>query len=637
MTTRILLVEDNPSDADLVEMAIRRAVPDLEIRQVQTEREFVKELEQFQPDLIVSDHNLPQFSGHRALQLARSSNAYRPFLLVTGSLDEETAVEYMKAGANDYLLKDRTARLGAAVLGALKLARQRAALDLQQTLLQKVIDTDPNMIFVKDFDGRFVLVNQAVALVYGCQVSDLLGKSDADFNTNPAEVDHFLRNDRAVMESGQPLLIPEEPVTNPVSGETRWYQTIKVSLSLPGHGRRMMLGVATDITQRRLLEDQLRQSQKMEAVGRLAGGIAHDFNNVLTAILGYSQMLLADLEPGDNRREDLQEIEHAAERAATLTRQLLAFSRRQVLHPQVLNLNDLVENLDKFLRRLIGEDIDLKVHFTPDLWPVLADQGQLEQVLMNLAVNSRDAMPKGGKLTIETANAELDEAYAHSHITVKAGPYVMLAVSDTGAGMSEETRARIFEPFFTTKGAGKGTGLGLSTVYGIVKQSGGNIWVYSEPGRGTTFKIYLPRATESSPAPGLPRKETTGVRGSETILLVEDEDPVRTLAGKVLRGLGYRVLEAKLGREALAVAQAHQGEIDLLLTDVVMPEYSGSELARQLADIRPAIRILFMSGYTDEAIIHHGVLESNIAYLQKPFTPDSMARKVREVLETRAG
>jgi two-component system, cell cycle sensor histidine kinase and response regulator CckA len=631
VSTRVLVVEDNPSDVDLVELAVRRAVPDLEIRQVDNEADYRLALQEFRPDLIISDHKLPRFSGPRALEISRQQDPHRPFLLVTGSIDEETAVEYMKSGASDYLLKDRTARLGAAVLAALKQARQRNALNLQQLLLQKVIDTDPSMIFVKDYDGRFVLVNRAVAEMYACSVDDLVGKTDADFNTNPAEVEHFLVNDREVMTSGEPKFIAEEPVTNPATGITRWFQTIKVPLVLPGYDR-MMLGVATDITPRRHLEEQLRQSQKMEAVGRLAGGIAHDFNNVLTAILGYSQILLTDLPEGDARREDIQEIEHAATRAATLTRQLLAFSRRQVLQPQLLDLNGLVENLDKFLRRLIGEDIDLLVRASPDLWLVSADPGQMEQVIMNLVVNSRDAMPTGGKLTLETANMTLDAQYAQRYISVRPGEYVMLAVSDTGTGMDEATQARIFEPFFTTKGSGKGTGLGLSTVYGIVKQSGGNIWVYSEPGRGTTFKVYLPRETQTSDPVRLPRTEATVLTGTETILLVEDEDAVRTLAGKVLRGLGYTVLEATLAREAVEIAGKHAPGIDLLLTDVVMPGHSGAELARMLMDSLPKLKVLYMSGYTDEAIIHHGVLAANIAYLQKPFTPTALATKVREVL-----
>lgn len=633
MTTRILMVEDDADDAALVEATVRRVVPDAEVTRVQTESEFVKALETLQPSLVLSDHNLPQFSGARALQLCKRDNPRRPFVLVTGSLDEETAVQYMKAGADDYLLKDRPARLGAAVLAALEQARQRNALDLQQMLLRKVIDTAPSLIFVKDWDGHFILVNQAAADIYGTSVDHLVGKTDADFNPNAEEVARFLADDREVMDTQTPKLITEEPVTNPATGITRWFQTIKVPLTLPGNLHHLVLGVGTDISQRRGLEEQLRQSQKIEAIGRLAGGIAHDFNNVLTAILGYSQILLSDMEAGDPRREDMQEIERAAERAASLTRQLLAFSRNQVLQPQILNLNGLVGNLDNFLRRLIGEDIDLRTRLAPDLWLVSADAGQIEQVVMNLAVNSRDAMPSGGKLTIETSNVVLDQDYARHHIAVVPGDYVMVAVSDTGIGMDEVTKGRLFEPFFTTKGPGQGTGLGLSTVYGIVKQSGGNIWVYSEPGRGSTFKIYFPRASGAEVEPGGKVAPTT-TRGSETVLLTEDEDGVRQLASKVLRAQGYQVLEASSGREAITVAEAFSGKIHLLLTDVVMPEFSGSELAKRIGVVRPGIRVLYMSGYTDEAIIHHGVLTANIAYLQKPFTPEVLARKVREVLES---
>ncbi|MEO8199801.1 MAG: response regulator [Gemmatimonadota bacterium] len=633
MSPRIVLVEDNAVDADLISSSLQRAIPDLEMRRVDTEDAFRTALDEFNPDLIVSDHQLPQFSGRQALALTREQRPRCPFLLVTGSLDEETAVEYMKGGATDYILKDRTGRLGAAVLGALQQAQQRKAFDLQQMMLQKVLDTDPSLIFVKDFDGRFVLVNQAVADIYHCPVRTLVGKTDADFSQNPEEVERFLRDDQEVMVSQQPKLIAEEPVTDPSTGLTRWFQTIKVPLTLPGNERQMMLGVGTDITLRRQLEDQLRQSQKMEAVGRLAGGIAHDFNNMLTAIMGYSQILLTELPVENPQRVDLEEIVRSAERAAALTRQLLAFSRRQILQPQNLNLNDLVENLDRFLRRLIGEDIDLKLGLTPALGPVFADAGQIEQVVMNLAVNARDAMPVGGKLTIETANIDLDDIYSQEHLGVAPGPYVMIAVSDTGVGMTDTTKAQIFEPFFTTKPPGKGTGLGLSTVYGIVKQSGGNIWIYSEPGRGTTFKIYLPRAAQTAEQLRTRPAMAAVIGGSETILIAEDENAVRALAAKALRRQGYTVLEAARGAEAMALAEEHS-KIDLLLTDVVMPEYSGSELARQLLKLRPAIRVLFMSGYTDEAVIHHGVLTSNFAFLQKPFTPDILARKVRVVLDT---
>jgi len=633
MTTRILMVEDDADDAALVEATVRRVVPDVQVTRVQTEAEFLKALQATQPDLVLSDHSLPQFSGARALQLSKQENPRRPFVLVTGSLDEETAVQYMRAGADDYLLKDRPARLGAAVLAALEQARQRSALDLQQMLLRKVIDTAPSLIFVKDWDGHFILANQASADVYGTTVEDLVGKTDADFNPNSDEVARFLADDREVMDTQKPKLITEEPVTNPATGITRWFQTIKVPLTLPGNLHHLVLGIGTDVTQRRDLEDQLRQSQKIEAIGRLAGGIAHDFNNVLTAILGYSQILLADMGEGDARREDMLEIERAAERAAALTRQLLAFSRRQVLQPQILNLNTLIGNLDSFLRRLIGEDVDLRTHLSPELWLVSADAGQVEQVVMNLAVNSRDAMPSGGKLTIETANAELNHDYANRHVAVVPGEYVMIAVSDTGVGMDETTRGRLFEPFFTTKELGKGTGLGLSTVYGIVKQSGGNIWVYSEPGLGSTFKIYLPRAAGDAAVEAPYKAPPATTYGSETVLLVEDEEAVRQLASKVLRSQGYQVLEAKDGRQAIAAAKGYADPIHLLLTDIVMPEFSGAQLAQRIKDIRDEIKVLYMSGYTDEAIIHHGVLAANIAFLQKPFTPEQLARKVREVLD----
>jgi two-component system cell cycle sensor histidine kinase/response regulator CckA len=387
-----------------------------------------------------------------------------------------------------------------------------------------------------------------------------------------------------------------------------------------------------DLTERRRLEGQFHQAQKMEAVGQLAGGVAHDFNNLLTVILGYTDLLAAKLDPGSLEVRDLDEIRKAGERAATLTRQLLAFSRRQVLERKVIDVNALTVRTENMLRRVIGEDLQLVTVLDPALRRVFADAGQLEQVIMNLAVNARDAMPRGGKLTIETANVELDQAYARQHGPVKAGSYVMIAVSDTGVGMSSDTLAHMFEPFFTTKEQGKGTGLGLATVYGIVKQSGGYVWAYSEVGKGTTFKMYLPLAEEGTEAEPLVAVEPAALAGSETVLLVEDEESVRALSRSILKRYGYTVLEAGSGKGGLDVARDYPLPIHLLLTDVVMPEMGGTDLASRLETLRPGVRVLYMSGYTDDAVFRHGLLEKGRFFLQKPFTPENLARKVREAL-----
>ena len=387
-------------------------------------------------------------------------------------------------------------------------------------------------------------------------------------------------------------------------------------------------------------EERFRQAQKMEAVGRLAGGVAHDFNNLLMVMRGYGELLLNRLDANDPLRRNAEEIQKAAERATALTQQLLAFSRKQVLQPKVLDLNAVVTEVEKLLRRLIGEDIELAAVLDLALGRVKADPGQMEQIILNLAVNARDAMPRGGRLTLKTANVTLDQAYAYArqHVGAAPGPYVLLAVSDTGIGMDAETRSHIFEPFFTTKGAGKGTGLGLSTVYGIVKQSGGTLWVESAPGRGTTFEIYLPLVEEVAAGgelhPALPAP-TPG--GTETILVVEDEMSVRKLAAEFLGSNGYTVLEAQDGGEALQVCEEHRAPIHLLLTDVVMPGMSGWELAERLAGARPEMKVTYMSGYTDDAIVQHGVLEEGTAFLQKPFSLDALARTVREVLEAGRG
>ena len=627
------MLEDNDSDAALIRRELARLTPAPDIQRVATEAAYVAAIREFSPNIILCDHNIPTFGGREALELARAALPDVPFILVTGSLDEETAVAYLKAGAADYILKDRLVRLGPAVIEALERARQRQELRRQERLLRQIIDANPSLIFVKDWDGRFVLVNQATAEIYGTTVASLVGKTDADFNPNKDEVAHFLRDDREVMSSARSKLIGEEPVTNPDTGEKRWFQTIKVPLRLPDDDLPKLLGVATEITERKRLEEQLLQSQKMEAVGQLAGGVAHDFNNILTAIVGYTDLLAAEFGPGNRHLEDLEEIRKAARRAAALTRQLLAFSRKQVLEPRVIDLNGIVQNLDKMLRSLISENIELKTQLADDIESARADPNQIEQVIMNLAINARDAMPEGGSLTIETANVTLDDDYAARHVSVVPGHYVMLAVTDTGCGMDQDTQARIFEPFFTTKPAGRGTGLGLSTVYGIVKQSGGNIWLYSEPGKGTTFKVYLPSVDESPEDVSKPATPASRRGGRETVLLVEDDEQLRRLTHRALASHGYTVLEADRGNTALDIARRHKGRIDLLLTDVVMPDTNGTKLADTLRGARPELRVLFMSGYPDGAILHNGMLEHGASYLAKPFTTEAVTRKVRDVLD----
>ena len=885
-----MVVEDVEHDAALMLRALRHAGVVCTAVRAQNEAELIRSLREFAPDIVLSDHSLPDFNAQDALRVVQRERPTTPVIIVTGSLDEETAAEYIKAGAADYIVKHRLHRLGPAVRravalrDALRQATEAAeARARSEQRFRKLVEFSSDVITLLDGSGAILYSSQSLNPTLGYASGELTGRrvfeivhdddralaerlfrdvvqeagrtARADlrvrhkagtwrdlevvavnhlddpvvgavvvnyrdvterkraedevrrttqflshaqtfahigswewaipsnvitwseetyriFGLTPAagpiafeqylasihpddrdpvaavirnaldagasfEIDHrvihpdgtthFLHGRGGVIRdsAGRPVrmtgtvlditarrqaeealreannhlhtLIESSPLAIcsvdaaglvrtwntaaerlfgwsaadvmgrplPIAPDEMWGEFVEardrvlrgeslngvervrrkrdgtvVTVNLfaaPLHdadGRVTgLLAVFEDVTSVKRLEQQFYQAQKMEAVGRLAGGVAHDFNNLLTAILGSTDLLLEMLPADHPGRVEAVETRKAALRAADLTRQLLAFSRLQVLAPRVLNLNDVVANLDKMLRRLIGEDIDLRTALAPDLGAVRADPGQLEQVIVNLAVNARDAMLTGGSLTIETANVTLGEDYAATRTVVEPGDYVMLAVSDTGTGMDAETQARMFEPFFTTKPKGKGTGLGLATVYGIVKQSGGYVWVYSEPGRGTTFKIYLRRvdaAVEPEPSPPV---AAVSLHGSETVLLVEDEEQVRELTRRLLRASGYQVLAAASGADALRIAEHHDGAIHLLVTDVVMPGMSGREVGLLLGQKHPKMRALYLSGYPDESVVHQGVLAPGTPFLQKPFTAEALARKVREVLD----
>ena len=633
----VLLVEDSDVDAELVQRELKRAAIECRTRRVDTEAAFRRELRDFAPGIVLADYSIPGFGGMAALEILQREAPLVPLIVVTGSIDEETAAECIKTGAADYVLKTHLGRLGPAVRSALEMRDSRAqraaaeaALRANEQRFRALVEHSWDAIALFGPDGAILYGSPATTRILGYELPEFVGR-------NALDLIHPEDRDAVVGRLTESMANPGGRVDTAArvrhkDGSWRYLEGVLTNL-LDDPSVAAIVNNYRDATERRSLEQQVIQAQKMEAVGRLAGGVAHDFNNILTAIGGYTDLLLADLPLDDPRREDVDEIHRAADRAAGLTQQLLAFSRRQVLQPRVIDLNALVANVEKLLRRLIGEDVLLATSLGTDVGRVRADPGQLEQVIVNLAVNARDAMPAGGRLTIETRNVDLDAAYAAEHRSVVPGPYVVLAVSDTGTGMSSDVQSHMFEPFFTTKEVGKGTGLGLATVYGIVKQSGGSIWVYSELGHGTTIKVYLPRVDEpAEPLAVSVPMDAASLRGTETILLVEDEPAVRGVARQVLARQGYVVLEAPDGQTALAMIDGGAPSVDLVLTDVVMPGMSGRALADQLATRCPGVRVLYMSGYTDDAIVRHGMLERGLAYLQKPFRPDALVRKVREVL-----
>ncbi|MEO8200353.1 MAG: PAS domain S-box protein [Gemmatimonadota bacterium] len=759
---RILIIEDVAMDAELVEYELARASIPCTTLLVDSREAFLQGLEAFRPDVILSDYSVPSFDGMAALSLARERAPDIPFVIVTGSVNEETAVGCMKAGATDYLLKSNLARIGPAIDGAIARTRLRleqsaaeAALRRSEDNLRAIFDHSLDAFVLVNRDGAIQAMNPT-AIAWGQRVfkhivgegqhfRDFIPATVAGFDDalsgnaqnqeqcipdldgrerwfelkyapvvdsmghvigaclNARDVSERKRSEQALRESemryrdlfdnasdlmcltasdGRFLYVNEAwhatmgysdadlqelnliDVIHPesrtywtqvgarvVAGEalnhveldlmTRHGLAIKVEGNLTvsrEDGRPATIrGIYRDVTERKRVEEHLRRAERMQAAGRLAGGVAHEVNNMMTAVLGFAEFVRNSMAPEDPRRADVHEIIKAGTRAADVTRQLLAFTRQQVLRPEVLPINAVVQRMERMLRRTLGAEHELRFNLSDEAGEIRADGAQLEQVLINLLLNARDAMTEPGCVTIATSLATLDEVYAQRHdgVAIEPGQYALLAFTDTGCGMEAAVRERIFEPFFTTKLIGQGTGLGLSTVYGIVKQSGGFVWVYSEVGHGTTFKIYLPCAQSAEPIIPEPVTGALPERGSETILLVEDEDVVRTLAARGLRAHGYTVIEVASALAGLRCVEAGIPPVDVVISDVVMPEMGGREFGRRLTVLRPNLPVLYTSGYAGDDVIQRGLLDPGAPFQQKPFTPDGLARKVRELLDQR--
>jgi two-component system, cell cycle sensor histidine kinase and response regulator CckA len=646
---RVLLVEDSEDDAVLVMKELRARGYDAEFLRVDNAAAMDAALAQREWDVVIAGYTMPRFGAPAALAAMKAEGIDIPFLIVSGVVDERNAVGAMEAGAHDYITRDNLTRLVPALERELREAQERRELRRSEEALRQseerfrtVIDASIDAMVALSLDGRITLFNRAAREMFeysheeaiGMPFSSLIeekGREDVSFfiashvaAAPPRRVIGNILEVAALRKDGRPL-------------------PVEMTLSLGRRaGEDFLLAIIRDISERKRSEEilreteaQLRLSQKMEAIGRLAGGVAHDFNNLLGAIMGYTDVIQHDLKQGDPLLLDIEEISRAAKRAAELTQQLLAFSRRQVMLPKVLNLNDVIRSAEKMLGRLIGEDVDFSVRLDETLGNVKADPGQIEQVIMNLVINARDAMPSGGQLVLETESVSL-QAGSEKNGEGAARDWVRISVIDTGCGMNADTLARIFEPFFTTKEKGKGTGLGLSTAYGIVEQSGGTIRVHSAVGNGTTVDVVFPRVEEEVLADPQTRRDGQ-LCGTETILVVEDEEMLRTLISRMLRLAGYQVLTASHGGEALFLCERYEGRIDLLLTDVVMPHMNGRELAERLAEGYPTMKVLFMSGYTDDTIVRHGMAEWNLDVIQKPFSANTLSAKVRATLDAVGG
>jgi len=636
---RVLIVEDSDDDATMLLEELRRGGFEVVHRRVQTAEAMRAALMEQPWDVIMSDYSMPTFTGPGALAVLKETGIDTPLIIASGTIGEETAVEALRAGAADFLVKDRLARLIPAIERETREAEDRrarraaeAALAQEKARKQFALEAAGVGIWELDIPSGTLYWSGVLEQLHGLPVGAFEGTFDAFIERIHA--DDRQRVLDGISESLRHQLNSRlEYRTTWPDGSIHWIADVGRTIYSEAGEPVRAIGVGIDITPQKTLEEQFRQAQKLEAIGGLAAGVAHDFNNLLTIVGGYCELLTERLAEDGEALKDLEQIRHATTSATALTRQLLAFSRRQILAPRLVDLNDALSDSRKMLRRLVEENVQVDFRLADGLAPIHVDPGQIEQVLLNLVINARDAMPDGGVVTIETNSAIVDETFARTHLEVQSGSYVLMAVSDTGGGMSPEVQARLFEPFFTTKERGRGTGLGLATVYGIVKQSGGHIWVYSEVGIGTTFKVYWPVASGTErPATRPAKQASTGLHGSETVLVVEDEVSLRALTERILQRHGYSVLLAANGEEAQRLCTEHQGTIHVVLMDVVMPGRSGRAVGDWIEQRRPETKIIYLSGYTDNAIAHHGVLEPGTRFLPKPFTSDVLLTTIRQVL-----